>query len=176
MPRSLSKENLFNQAKTEGPFGEFTGYYASASACPKPYFKIKTILHRNNPILLTAAPGKPPYENAFVRQFIKSANIWDQLDKAGIRDVQGVWSPAAAGSMLMHIVAIKQRYAGHAKQAGGVAALCGAGAYMATYVIVVDDDIDITDMDEVIWSWQRGPIRPTPSIFSGGAGARPWTR
>lgn len=147
----IEGESYPNETKTEGPFGEFTGYYASA-ARPEPFFKIKRIYHRNDPIILTAAPGKPPYENAFVRQFTKSAAIWDQLEKAGIQDVKGVWSPVAAGAMLMHIVAVRQRYAGHAKQAAGIASLCGTGAYMATYVIVVDDDIDITDMDEVVWA------------------------
>jgi 4-hydroxy-3-polyprenylbenzoate decarboxylase len=74
----IEGESYPKETITEGPFGEFTGYYASA-ARPEPFFKIKRILHRNDPILLTAAPGKPPYENAFPRQFMKSAAIWDQL-------------------------------------------------------------------------------------------------
>ncbi len=147
----IEGESYPGETRMEGPFGEFTGYYASG-ARPEPFLKIKTILHRNNPILFTAAPGKPPYESGFVRQFTKSANIWHSLEKAGIRDVKGVWSPVAAGAMLMHIVAVKQRYPGHAKQAGVVASSCHAGALMNVYVIVVDDDVDITDMDDVLWA------------------------
>ena len=43
-------------------------------------------------------------------------------------------------------------YAGHSKQAGLVAGQCHAGAYANKYVIVVDDDIDPSNMNEVIWA------------------------
>jgi len=52
----------------------------------------------------------------------------------------------------MTIVAIKQAYPGHAKQAALVAAQCSAGAYMGRFVVVVDEDIDITNMDDVLWA------------------------
>jgi len=41
-------------------------------------------------------------------------------------------------------VAINQRYPGHSRQAAHVAAQCGAGAYAGKYVVVVDDDIDVS--------------------------------
>jgi len=147
----IEGESYPGETKAEGPFGEFTGYYAS-SARPEPFIKVKTILHRNDPILLCSPPGKPPYENAFYRSFIMSANIWEQLEKAGIPDVQGVWVPPAGGARSLIFISIKQRYPGHAKQAALVASQCGAGAYLGRYVIVVDEDIDITDMDEVFWA------------------------
>ena len=49
-------------------------------------------------------------------------------------------------------VAIKQRYPGHAKQAGHIAAQCHVGAYCGRYVIVVDDDIDVSNLEELIWA------------------------
>jgi len=147
----IEGESYPGETRTEGPFGEFTGYYAS-SARPEPFIKVKTILHRNDPILLCSPPGKPPYENAFVRSFMKSANIWDQLEKAGIPDVQGVWVPPAGAAMSLVFLSIKQRYPGHAKQAAMVASQCGAGAYLGRYIIVMDEDIDITDMEEVFWA------------------------
>ena len=52
----------------------------------------------------------------------------------------------------MIVVAIKQRYPGHAKQAALVACQCHAGAYLGRYVVVVDEDIDITDVNEVLWA------------------------
>jgi 4-hydroxy-3-polyprenylbenzoate decarboxylase len=54
--------------------------------------------------------------------------------------------------MSLIFLSIKQRYPGHAKQAAMVAGQCGAGAYLGRYVIVMDEDIDITDMDEVFWA------------------------
>ena len=50
------------------------------------------------------------------------------------------------------VVSIKQRYAGHSKQALLVAAGARAGAYGGKFVVVVDDDIDITNPAEVIWA------------------------
>lgn len=147
----IEGESYPNETRVEGPFGEFTGYYAS-SARSEPIIKIKNIMHRNDPIILCSPPGKPPYENAFPRTFIKSANIWAQLEEAGISDVRGVWVPTAGGAMSLIFLSVKQRYPGHAKQAAMVASQCGAGAYMGKYVIVTDEDIDITDMEEVFWA------------------------
>ncbi len=50
------------------------------------------------------------------------------------------------------VVAIKQRYAGHSRQALHVAAQCHAGGYAGRYVIVVDDDVDPLDLQEVLWA------------------------
>jgi 4-hydroxy-3-polyprenylbenzoate decarboxylase len=49
-------------------------------------------------------------------------------------------------------VAIEQKYAGHAIQVGHVASQCHVGAYAGKYVIVVDEDIDVSNLDEVIWA------------------------
>ncbi len=135
----------------EGPFGEWTGYYAS-SMRPEPVIKVKRLLHRNDPILLGAPPTRPPCEFNYMRCYMRSALIWEQLQKAGIRDVRGVWCHEAGGSRLLTVVSITQRYAGHARQAGMVAAYCHAGGYLGRYVIVVDDDIDVTNTNDVLWA------------------------
>jgi 4-hydroxy-3-polyprenylbenzoate decarboxylase len=78
--------------------------------------------------------------------------VWNQLEAAGVPEVRGVWSHAAGGSRLWLTVAIKQMYAGHAKQAGLIASQCHAGAYVNRFVVVVDEDIDPANMDKVIWA------------------------
>ena len=45
--------------KPEGPFGEFTGYYAS-QARSEPYLKVKALYHRGDPIILGYQPTRPP--------------------------------------------------------------------------------------------------------------------
>ena len=50
------------------------------------------------------------------------------------------------------MIAIEQQHAGHAKMAGLVAAGCGSNAYLGRIIIVVDDDIDITNSAEVMWA------------------------
>jgi UbiD family decarboxylase len=141
----------FDEPRTEGPFGEWTGYYGSAER-PEPIVKVKRLYHRNDPIILGSPPGKPPAELGWYRSYLRSALIWDEMEKAGIPDVKGVWLMVSGGSRLVLVVSIKQRYPGHAKQAALVASQCHAGAYLGRYVIVVDEDIDPTNTDEVIWA------------------------
>jgi 4-hydroxy-3-polyprenylbenzoate decarboxylase len=139
------------EERDEGPFGEWTGYYASARR-PEPIIKVKRLYHRNNPIILGAPPTRPPCEFNYMRCFVRSALLWQQLEAAGIPDVRGVWCHEAGGSRLLNVVAIKQRYTGHARQAGMVAAYCHTGAYLGRYTIVVDDDIDPTNTNDVLWA------------------------
>ena len=142
---------VFDQTKVEGPFGEWTGYYASAER-PEPFVRIKRLYHRNDPIILGSPPGRPPVELGWYRSYLRSALIWDEMEKAGVPDVKGVWLTVSGGSRLVIVVSIKQRYPGHAKQAAVVASQCHAGAYLGRYVIVVDDDIDPSNTDDVIWA------------------------
>jgi 4-hydroxy-3-polyprenylbenzoate decarboxylase len=76
----------------------------------------------------------------------------ENIARAGVPDVTEVWAHEVGGSRLLLAVAIKQRYPGHATQAGHVASQCHAGAYLGRFVIVVDDDIDVSNLEEVIWA------------------------
>jgi len=135
----------------EGPFGEWTGYYAS-DVREEPFLDIKAIYHRNDPIILGCPPQRPPEEQSRYRAVIRSALIWDQVTKAGVPDVKAVWAHECGGSRMLTVISIKQRYPGHAKQAGVIASQCQAGAYAGRFVIVVDDDIDVTDLEFVMWA------------------------
>jgi len=63
-----------------------------------------------------------------------------------------VWSHEAGGGRLLNIISIRQLYQGHSKQVGMAMASCHAGAYANRYVVVVDDDIDPTDTNQVLWA------------------------
>ncbi len=127
----------------EGPFGEFTGYYA-AEARPGPVMEVTAIHHRSDPILLGSPPMKPPRFHFGLP--LRAATIWSNLDAAGVTDVTGVWQHV---SQLMTVVALRQRYDGHAKRAALVAA---AHSYMARLVVVVDDDVDPSNLADVMWA------------------------
>ncbi len=137
--------------RMEGPFGEWTGYYAS-SARPEPVMEVKAVYHRNDPIIIGLPPEKPPYEAHRYRVYLRSALLKREIEAAGVPDVTAVWCHGVGGCRLLNVVAIKQRYPGHARQAGHVAAMCRTGAYLGRLVIVVDDDIDVTDLNEVMWA------------------------
>jgi len=140
-----------NESLPEGPFGEWTGYYASATR-DEPVVHVKRLMHRNQPIITGEPPLRPPNAHTFWRTFFKSALIWNDVEAAGIPDVRGVWLDEAGGANLLMVIAIKQRYPGHALQSAVVASQCGAGITLNRYVIVVDDDIDPTDRDQVLWA------------------------
>ena len=138
----------------EGPFGEFTGYYASAIR-DEPYLQVEALYHRNDPIILGSPPMRPPGDYYYVRITLLEALMWDALEAAGVPDVRGVVHLPAAGYGML-VISIRQRYAGHAKQAALIASQSSGGAYLGRYVVVVDDDIDPTNVDEVLWAlWTR---------------------
>ena len=127
----------------EGPFGEFTGYYAS-EARPSPVMEVSAIHYRNDPILFGSPPMKPPRFH-FGLPF-RAASIWSNLHAAGVTDIVGAWQHVA---QLMTVIALKQRYAGHAKRA---ALIAGANSYMGRIIVVVDDDVDPSDLADVMWA------------------------
>ncbi|HUI95934.1 MAG TPA: UbiD family decarboxylase [Xanthobacteraceae bacterium] len=141
----LEGELLPPQQETlpEGPFGEFTGYYA-ADARPCPVMRVSATHHRDDPILLGSPPMKPPRFH-FGLPF-RAAGIWSNLEAAGVTDIVGVWQHVA---QLMTVVALRQRFDGHAKRA---ALLAAAQSYMGRLVVVVDDDVDPSDINDVMWA------------------------
>ncbi len=133
----------------EGPFGEWTGYYASNQPAV-PVIQIKALYFRNDPILCGFPLLKPSAGDNIHFSLMRSSLVWNALDEAGVPDVKGVWCHPSCGRFLT-VVSIKQRYPGHARQTGMIASQCRTGAYLGRYVIVVDDDVDITDSEEVLW-------------------------
>ena len=136
----------------EGPFGEWSGHYAGgAKDCT--VLDIKAIYHRNDPILLGVPPmGAGPDEMARYRAVMRSATIKQNMTNAGVPGVTQVWCHEVGGARMFHGIAIKQRYPGHSVQAGHIAAQCGASAYASKYIVVVDDDVDVTNLDYLLWA------------------------
>jgi UbiD family decarboxylase len=140
-----------DERKREGPFGEWTGYY-SGSEAPALLLTVQRLRYRDNPILLGSPPSKPPHDYSYMRTAMKSAMIYDALVKAGVPDVRGVWADECGGGRLLIVVSITQRYCGHSRMAGAIAAQCREASYMNRFVVVVDDDIDPTNLEEVVWA------------------------
>jgi UbiD family decarboxylase len=137
------------ESRAEGPFGEWPGYYSGGTLGtgePQPVIKVTAIYHRNDPILEEEAPL---WTGAMKIDGNPTAGIlWDQLEAAGIQNVVGVYNH----SPYFTVVAVQQKFAGHAKQAGLAAVSSAAAARNGRYVVVVDEDIDPTNMKEVLWA------------------------
>lgn len=139
--------------RSEGPFGEFTGYYGRPPG-DAPVVEVTAIHHRDDPILTGALMADhPSCEMSLFFSIAKSARIWDDLEALGIPGITGVWCvPATASGFGMAIVSVRQAYAGHSAQVLALTAQSPAAAYFTKWVVVVDEDVDPTDMNQVLWA------------------------
>ena len=158
------------ESRPEGPFGEWPGYYSGGTIGtgePQPVIKVKAVYHRDDPILEEEAPL---WTGAMKIDGNPTAGVlWDQLEAAGIQNVVGVYNH----SPYFTVVAIQQKYAGHAKQAGLATLSCAAAARNGRYVVVVDEDIDPTNMKEVLWAMMTRVDPPTNIEIIDGCWSTP---
>jgi len=148
---AIEGETVPGATKPEGPFGEWMGYYSDDTQ-ERPFVRVKTILHRNDPILTCAPQHKPVDETGLLKGIAGAAQIWRALEACGIPDVLGVWNHEAGPATRFTAIQLRQRYPGHARQALHVACACQGGAYAGKWTVVVDDDIDAGDLDQVLWA------------------------
>jgi 4-hydroxy-3-polyprenylbenzoate decarboxylase len=140
--------------RTEGPFGEYTGYYGRPQG-PAFLMQVKAVHYRDNPILTQAlmADYYAANEQSTVYSVARSGRIWNDLERLGIPGIKGIYChPAASGGFGITVISIEQRYAGHAKQVLALAAQCPAGAYFSKWIIAVDEDVDPIDINQVLWA------------------------
>jgi UbiD family decarboxylase len=139
-------EGYSHQGETgeRGRWGEWSGYYSDGRP-DEATMRVERIYYRNNPILL----GITPESMVNYGGVLRSGQIWNQVEAAGLPDVVGVWSHMFR---YFTVIAIRQRYPGHARQAGLLVSQCQAGAYYSKFIVVVDEDIDGSDLREVMWA------------------------
>lgn len=135
------------EARDEGPFGEWPGYYSGGTIGTgeaQPVIRVKAIYHRNNPIIQGDAPMWPGARLGGLSGGAGRGGVAD-LARAGVQDVVAVGTHMG----YIRVVAIKQRYPGHAQQAArAVSAVTRNGRW----IVVVDEDIDPTNFREVLWA------------------------
>ncbi|MGI8834165.1 MAG: UbiD family decarboxylase domain-containing protein, partial [Nitrososphaeraceae archaeon] len=128
-------------------FGDHTGYYTPPELYPT--FTLTAIMRKANPIYLTTVVGKPILEDAFIGKVIERAFL--PLIQMFHPEVSDFCMPAAGWFQGLAIISIKKRYPGQAKKV--MMGLWGMGQLSLTKMfVVVDNDVDIQDMNEVIWA------------------------
>src|SRR5262249_7527681 len=84
---------------------------------------------------------------------MRSGRVLEDLERIGVPGVRAVYAhPAAASGWGMVIVSLTQQYAGHSAQVLALTAQCPAAAYYTKWIIAVDDDVDPTDFNQVMWA------------------------
>ncbi|MFQ5940328.1 MAG: menaquinone biosynthesis decarboxylase [Nitrososphaerales archaeon] len=136
-----------NDIRMEGPFGDHTGYYTPQE--PYPTFNLTGIMRNENPIYLTTVVGKPTLEDAYIGGVIERSFL--PLIRMFHPEIIDFAMPPAGWYQGLAIISIKKRYPGQAKKV--MMGLWGLGQLSLTKIfIVVDHDIDIHNIDDVIWA------------------------
>jgi 4-hydroxy-3-polyprenylbenzoate decarboxylase len=134
------------ERRTEGPFGDHTGYYSLADEYP--VFHVQCITHRRDPIYATTIVGPPPMEDYYMGKAIE--RIFLPLMKMQIPEVRDMCMPAEGIFHNLMLISIRKSYPGHARKV--MSAIWGLGQAMFTKcIVVVDEDVDVQNYSEVAW-------------------------
>lgn len=132
--------------RTEGPFGDHTGFYSLEGQYPA--FHVTCITHRADPVYLTTIVGRPPQEDYFMGYAVE--RIFFPLMQMMHPEIVDVAMPAEGIFTNLIVVAIRKSYPGHARKI--MHAIWSMGQAMLTkVVVVVDHDVDVQNSAEVVW-------------------------
>ena len=132
------------ELRTEGPFGDHTGFYTMQDEYP--VFHVTCITHRNDPVYAATVVGKPPMEDAWMGKAVE--RIFLPLMRLTLPEIVDVCLPPEAVFHNLMIVSIKKSYAGHARKVmNGIWAM--GQAMFTKCIVVVDEDCDVQNLTEV---------------------------
>jgi len=132
--------------RTEGPFGDHTGYYSLEDKFPA--FHLTCITRRREPVYISTIVGRPPMEDYWMGYVIE--RIFLPLMRKQIPEVVDMHMPAEGIFHNLMIVAIRKSYPGQARKV--MNAIWGLpGAMFTKCIVVVDHDVNVHDLREVAW-------------------------
>ncbi|HXN23513.1 MAG TPA: menaquinone biosynthesis decarboxylase [Candidatus Dormibacteraeota bacterium] len=135
-----------DEMRTEGPFGDHTGFYSLEGEYP--VFHLTCITHRRDAIYLTTIVGPPPQEDFYMGHAVE--RVFLPVMKLQYPEIVDVAMPAEGIFHNLMIVSIRKSYPGHARKI--MNAIWSLGQAMLTKVIiVVDHDVNVQNFREVVW-------------------------
>ncbi len=133
-----------DELRSEGPFGDHTGFYSLEDLYP--VFHVSCITHRKNPIYATTIVGKPPMEDGWMGKAVE--RIFLPLMRLTIPELVDINLPVEGIFHNLMLVSIKKSYPGQARKV--MNAIWSLGQAMFTKcIIVVDEDVNVQDLGEV---------------------------
>jgi 4-hydroxy-3-polyprenylbenzoate decarboxylase len=134
------------ELRTEGPFGDHTGYYSLADDYP--VFHVTCITQRKDPIYATTIVGPPPMEDYYMGKAVE--RIFLPLMRLQLPEIRDICMPAEGIFHNLMLVAMRKSYPAHARKV--MSAIWGLGQAMFTKcIVVVDEDVDVQNVREVVW-------------------------
>jgi len=138
-----------NERRDEGPFGEFLGYYVPAG--DNHVFEVREVYWRKDPIFHSLLCGSP--EDRLILEAVNAAKTYRHLTAS----LPGIIDVSCSPAFMNTTIKIRQQYEGHARQV--LLAAFAADLDYNKACFVVDEDIDISNMNEVIWAFvTRGRV------------------
>jgi 4-hydroxy-3-polyprenylbenzoate decarboxylase len=133
-----------DELRTEGPFGDHTGFYSLEDEYP--VFHVTCVTHRKDPVYATTVVGKPPQEDAWMGKAVE--RIFLPLMKLTIPELVDINLPVEGVFHNLMIVSMRKSYPGQARKV--MNAIWSLGQAMFTKcIIVVDEDVDVQDVGDV---------------------------
>ncbi len=133
-----------DELRTEGPFGDHTGFYSLEDQYP--VFHVTCVTHRKDPIYATTVVGKPPQEDSWMGKAVE--RIFLPLMKLTIPELVDINLPIEGVFHNLMLVSIRKSYPGQARKV--MNAIWSLGQAMFTKcIIVVDEDVDVQDVADV---------------------------
>ena len=133
-----------DELRTEGPFGDHTGFYSLEDLYP--VFHVHCITHRKDPIYATTIVGKPPMEDAYMGKAVE--RVFLPLMRLTIPELIDINLPIEGVFHNLMIVSIRKSYPGQARKV--MNAIWSLGQAMFTKcIIVVDEDVDVQNLADV---------------------------
>jgi len=134
------------ELRTEGPFGDHTGFYSLADDYP--VFHVTCVTSRRHPVYATTIVGPPPMEDFYMGKAIE--RIFLPLMRLQLPEVRDIHMPAEGIFHNLLLIAIRKSYPGHARKV--MHAIWGLGqAMFSKCILVVDEDVNVQDVREVAW-------------------------
>jgi UbiD family decarboxylase len=133
---------LPNERRDEGPFGEFMGYYTPVGQ--NAVFEVLGVTCRKDAIFHSILCGSS--EEVLTLELSVAANIYQRINAV----LPGIVDVTCQPFVLHTVVKIRQHYEGHGRQV--LLAVFGAEPTWAKACTVVDEDVDIYDMNDVMWA------------------------
>ncbi|MFC1956194.1 UbiD family decarboxylase [Chloroflexota bacterium] len=144
----IEGELTTEELEFEGPFGESTGVVGMTEIWP--YFTVKCITHRKNPVWLAFLSQYPPSESSMIRQHANEGTVFRHLRyELNMPYVLGVACHEPIGSNRLWVIKLKKT-----KPANVWPALEALGNRFpnAKIIVAVDEDIDPQDPEAVNWA------------------------
>jgi 4-hydroxy-3-polyprenylbenzoate decarboxylase len=134
------------ELRTEGPFGDHTGFYSLADEYP--VFHVTCVTQRKEPVYATTIVGPPPMEDYFMGKAVE--RIFLPLMRLQLPEIRDICMPAEGIFHNLMLVSMRKSYPGHARKV--MSAIWGLGQAMFTKcIVVVDEDVDVQNVREVVW-------------------------